>query len=60
MWAITLVLSICFKNLSPNPWPNEAPSINPGKSATTKLRLSFVLPKDGTKVSVIFRISSDN
>ena len=43
---------MCFKNLSPNPSPNDAPLINPGRSATTKERLSLVLttPRLGFKV----------
>ena len=50
-YAITLLLLACFKNLSPSPTPLLAPSIIPGKSATTKL-LSFILttPKFGVKV----------
>ena len=49
---MTLVLSICFKNLSPSPSPKDAPSINPGRSATTKLLLSlvFTTPKLGFNV----------
>ena len=47
-----MVLSICFKNLSPNPSPRLAPSINPGRSAITKLlpSLAFTTPKLGVRV----------
>ena len=43
---------MCFKNLSPNPSPNDAPLISPGKSAATKVLPSIVLttPKLGDKV----------
>ena len=43
---------MCFKNLSPNPSPKEAPSISPGRSATTKDLLSLVLttPRFGESV----------
>ena len=35
----TFVRSRCFRNRSPSPLPSCAPSISPGTSATTKLRL---------------------
>ena len=43
---------MCFKNLSPRPSPRDAPSINPGKSATGNDLLSLVLttPRFGDKV----------
>ena len=52
MCAITRVLCMCFKNLSPRPSPKEAPLINPGKSAATKVLPSivFTTPKLGFKV----------
>ena len=38
----TFVRSRCFRNRSPRPCPSCAPSIRPGTSATTKLRLPLM------------------
>ena len=48
----SLVLSICLKNLKPNPVPSLAPSIIPGMSASTKLSPNsvFTTPKFGSNV----------
>ena len=50
-WSSKLHLSICPRNLSPNPLPSWAPSIRPGISAiTSSLVLYLAIPRTGFKV----------
>ena len=51
IWSNVLHLSICFRNLIPNPTPVCAPSINPGISAIVISLSSYVAtPKLGLRV----------